>query len=194
MERIRRHLSYANVAATLALVFAMGGGAIAATGGFSSGGKLQACVNEEGRMKLLQAGQHCKKGQKGVSWNQVGPAGAPGATGATGAPGAPGAPGPIGHEGLTGKSANTKWAAVAFGPELEAGEGVESVTGSGGTYQVHFDSSVAGCAVVATQNSNTSNFVAGSAHVRADPTEVEVSIRDFSSGAHAAAFSIVAFC
>jgi hypothetical protein len=31
MERIRRHLSYANVAATLALVFAMSGGAIAAT-------------------------------------------------------------------------------------------------------------------------------------------------------------------
>ena len=44
MERITRHLSYANVAATLALVFAMSGGAIAATGGFSGGGKLQACA------------------------------------------------------------------------------------------------------------------------------------------------------
>src|SRR5665647_3638988 len=85
MERIRRHLSYANVAATLALVFGMSGGAIAATGGFSSGGTLRACANEEGGLKLLQAGKRCKRGQKTVSWSQTGPAGANGAAGATGA-------------------------------------------------------------------------------------------------------------
>jgi hypothetical protein len=54
----------------------MSGGAIAATGGFSSGGKLQACVNEEGGLKLLKAGKKCKKGQKTVAWDQTGPAGA----------------------------------------------------------------------------------------------------------------------
>jgi hypothetical protein len=34
--------------ATIAVLFAMSGGAIAATGGFSSGGTLRACANEEG--------------------------------------------------------------------------------------------------------------------------------------------------
>jgi hypothetical protein len=93
MERITGHLSYANVAATLALVLAMSGGAIAATGGFSSGGALRACVNEEGHLKLLEAGKHCGKGKKTVSWNQTGPKGA---TGAIGAAGANGKEGPLG--------------------------------------------------------------------------------------------------
>jgi hypothetical protein len=93
MKGIRRHLSYANVVATLALIFAMSGGAIAASGGFSSGGKLQACVNGEGTIRLLQAGKKCKGGQKAVSWNQQGPAGAQGATGSPGATGPQGTPG-----------------------------------------------------------------------------------------------------
>jgi hypothetical protein len=42
MQWIKRHISYANVAATLALVLAMSGGAVAATGGFSSGATLKA--------------------------------------------------------------------------------------------------------------------------------------------------------
>ncbi len=99
MKRITRHVSYANVAATLALVLAMSGGAVAATGGFSSGGTLRACANEEGRLKLLKSGQHCKRGTKSVSWNQTGPAGAKGAPGAAGAQGAQGGQGIQGVEG-----------------------------------------------------------------------------------------------
>jgi hypothetical protein len=102
MERICRHLSYANVAATLALVFAMSGGAIAATGGFTSNGKLQACVNGEGTLKLLTAGKHCRKGQKTVAWNQTGPSGAPGAPGASGPTGAAGGAGSHGAAGANG--------------------------------------------------------------------------------------------
>jgi hypothetical protein len=102
MKGIRRHLSYANVAATLALVLAMSGGAIAATGGFGGGGKLTACVNSEGALRLLKAGRHCRRGQKPVTWNQQGPAGA---RGAAGAPGVPGAPGPTGPAGKNGTSA-----------------------------------------------------------------------------------------
>ncbi|HTA14354.1 MAG TPA: hypothetical protein VK781_05795 [Solirubrobacteraceae bacterium] len=100
MKGIRRHLSYANVTATLALVLAMSGGAIAASGGFSSGGKLQACVNGEGVLRLLKPGKHCARGQQTVAWNQQGPAGAPGANGAAGAPGAQGATGPSGPSGI----------------------------------------------------------------------------------------------
>ena len=89
MERIRRHLSYANVAATLALVFAMTGGAIAATGGFSSSGKLQACVGSGGTLKLLKSGQRCHHGQQKVGLEPDRAAG-PGRT--------VGARRPVGHE------------------------------------------------------------------------------------------------
>jgi hypothetical protein len=106
MGRIRRHVSYANVAATLALVLAMSGGAVAATGGFSSGGTLRACANEEGAIRLLKPGKKCAKGQQQVAWNQTGPAGAKGvagAIGATGATGAAGSAGVAGPKGATGE-------------------------------------------------------------------------------------------
>lgn len=61
MKRITKHVSYANVAATLAVVLAMSGGAIAATGGFTNGGAFRACVNQEGGLKLLKSGKKCKK-------------------------------------------------------------------------------------------------------------------------------------
>ena len=117
MERIRRHISYANVAATLALVLAMSGGAVAATGGFSSGGTLRACANEEGAIRLLKPGKSCKKGQKTVSWNQTGPAGVKGAAGATGAAGASGATGAQGSAGSPGNPGS----AVAYAHVLESG-------------------------------------------------------------------------
>jgi hypothetical protein len=104
MNRIRAHLSYANVAATLALLFAMSGGAIAATGGFSSGGKLRACVNEGGGLKLLKSGKHCRKGLKTVAWNVTGPAGRTGAKGLPGSAGAKGASGTQGPAGAAGPS------------------------------------------------------------------------------------------
>src|SRR6201992_1472646 len=102
MARIGRHVSYANVAATLALVLAMSGGALAAAGGFSSGGQLKACANGEGVLKLLKPGKRCPKGQTAVAWNQTDPAGARGATGATGPSGASGATGSQGSQGGQG--------------------------------------------------------------------------------------------
>jgi hypothetical protein len=155
---MRRHVSYANVAATLALVFAMSGGAIAATGGFSSGGKLQACVNEEGTLKLLKSGKHCKKGQKTVAWNMTGPAGPAGTKGATGS-GTPGTLGATGKEGPQGKEGTKgspgpgiKWAVVK-------GDGTSIIAQSGGIsisshftggYYLNFGSPVAGHAISAT--------------------------------------------
>jgi hypothetical protein len=99
---IRGRVSYANVAATVALVLAMSGGALAATGGFSSGGTLRACVNEEGTLKLLKPGKKCQKGQKAITWDQVGPAGATGAAGAAGTQGGQGAQGAQGAQGSPG--------------------------------------------------------------------------------------------
>jgi hypothetical protein len=93
MERIRQHVSYANVVATLALVFAMSGGAIAATGGFTaSSSSIKVCVGGNGVLKLL-AGKKCKSAEKVLSLSQQGPAGAQGATGSPGATGPQGVPG-----------------------------------------------------------------------------------------------------
>jgi hypothetical protein len=78
---MRRHLSYANVVATLALVFAMTGGAIAAKHYLiNSTSQINPKV-----IKKLKG----KTGKDGAPGKQ-------GATGATGSPGAEGKPGPTG--------------------------------------------------------------------------------------------------
>jgi hypothetical protein len=83
MKSPRRHLSYANVAATLALVFAMSGGALAANHYLISS-------TRQISPKVLKA-LHGATGRQG----------APGATGATGPAG------PTGNTGLTGEKGAT---------------------------------------------------------------------------------------
>jgi Collagen triple helix repeat (20 copies) len=82
---MRRHLSYANVAATLALVFAMSGGALAAS-----------------HYLITSTSQISPKVLKKLK-GKAGKTGGTGAAGATGAPGAAGPQGPTGKEGPQGK-------------------------------------------------------------------------------------------
>jgi hypothetical protein len=84
MEFVRRHLSYSNIAATLALVFAMSGGALAATHYLINSTKQ---INPK-VLNALRAG--------------TGATGANGANGAAGAAGAQGSQGPAGPTGNTG--------------------------------------------------------------------------------------------
>jgi hypothetical protein len=197
MERIGRHLSYANVMATVAVVFAMSGGAIAATGGFTSGGSLRACANEEGAIRLLKPGKKCKKGQTAVAWDQTGPAGAKGSTGAAGAAGAPGlagAPGAKGAEGpkgASGEPANVKWGSIGIDAKVQVGDGVVAAGFSSNHYVVAFNSDVTNCAVVATPTGGTGGeqtIVLGKAG-----TEVKVFMKEGGSILETE-FSIVAFC
>ena len=90
MFRSGRKLSYANVAATLALFFSMSGGALAAS---------HYLINSTKQIspKVLKA----LKGKKGAT----GPTGATGATGATGKEGPAGKEGKEGKEGKAGQSA-----------------------------------------------------------------------------------------
>jgi hypothetical protein len=202
MKGIRRHLSYANVAATLALVFAMSGGAIAATGGFASNGKLQACVNEEGRLKLLKAGEHCRRGTKSLSWSQTGPEGAAGAKGAPGAPGAAGqagANGAKGDPGPSGQPTNVLWARIDSDGVIETeGHGVIEVKDEGTSpYTVTFNRDVSECAVVASQDSMTSNYaISDVRHLSTigKPNQVRLHVMTFSAEDVAAGFSIIATC
>lgn len=149
-----------NAVGFLALFVALGGVGYAATGGFSSGGKLQACVNAEGGLKLLPSGKKCKKGQRTVTWNQTGATGAGGATGPAGtggASGATGAQGVVGERGANGEGADISWAAVGEQGTLESGQGVmNSELRVPGNYLVTFDHDVSECAVVATSNVNSS--------------------------------------
>ena len=140
---MRRRLSYANVTATLALVFAMSGGAMAANHYLINSTKQ---INPKVLKKL------------------TGKAGAPGATGATGATGAvgpagsPGTAGAKGEKGETGLKGETgeaaphvMWADIEADGTIDAQSGgITLEKGTEGEYYVHFPISVVGHAISAT--------------------------------------------
>jgi hypothetical protein len=111
---MRRHLTYANVAATLALLFAMSGGALAAKHYLINSSKQ---INPK-VLKTLRG----KTGPRG-------PAGAAGATGPQGSPGAEGKPAQV----AVPLSATA--ASVAFAPG-KAAEVASSLKLSPGTYSL----------------------------------------------------------
>jgi Collagen triple helix repeat (20 copies) len=99
---LRRHMSYANVAVTLAVVFAMSGGAYAVSGhggasGGGSGGGTSARVVTVARSAGVAAAAK-KKSSKGAR----GPAGPRGASGPAGPAGPAGPVGPMGPAGPAG--------------------------------------------------------------------------------------------
>ena len=110
MNRIGRHVKYANVVATLALVFAMGGTAIAAK---------HYLINSTNQInpKVLKK----LKGNTGKT-------GAQGAAGANGAAGAAGAPGATGAEGPKGPAGQSALAPLPSG-QTESGEYGFGLTG-----------------------------------------------------------------
>jgi hypothetical protein len=92
-SRIRSRLTYANIMVTVALVFAMSGGAYAVT---SSGG-------EPSRLSATKAsGKKTAIGRRGPR-GPAGPRGADGLVGPQGAQGAVGKEGPAGKEGTAGR-------------------------------------------------------------------------------------------
>jgi hypothetical protein len=96
---VHRHLSYANVIATMALVFAMAGSAIAAK---------HYLITSSSQIKPSVLAK--LKGRTGPP-GQTGPAGAAGSVGPRGLQGSPGADGHPGPEGEPGESGT----AVAYG-------------------------------------------------------------------------------
>jgi hypothetical protein len=140
---MRRRLNYANVVATLALVFAMSGGALAANHYLINSTKQ---INPKVLKKL--------KGATG----KTGTTGTPGTPGALGGPGKEG---PLGKEGPRGKegeegpagepgqSATKLWAVVAEAGALVRGSGaVSSEKAATGLYFVKFDKDITGCSWV----------------------------------------------
>ncbi len=98
-SRVRRRITYTNVAMTLALVFAMSSGAYAA-------GKYLITSTKQIKPSVL-AQLKGKSGKNGAA-GATGPAGPAGPAGATGAKGETGTAGPEGKEGKAGVSVTSK--------------------------------------------------------------------------------------
>jgi hypothetical protein len=130
---ILRRMTYANIAATLALVFAMSGGAYAASRVLiTSTNQIKPSVLKQLKGKT---GPNGAQGPAGAS----GPQGAVGATGATGLPGATGATGPAGAAGATGATGKegpagkegSPWTAGGTLPSGESETGTWAASASG---------------------------------------------------------------
>jgi hypothetical protein len=104
MGLVTRHLSYANVASTLALVFAMGGGAYAALSPVHNG-VIHTCYRKSGGdLRVVRAGARCGRREQALAFDQRGPVGPRGATGARGSTGKTGTSGKTGATGKTGRT------------------------------------------------------------------------------------------
>jgi len=64
--------------------------------------QIYACVDEKGKLRIIEEGESCKEKETPIDWNKAGPQGQPGQDGAPGAPGANGAPGQDGADGASG--------------------------------------------------------------------------------------------
>jgi hypothetical protein len=122
MGLLRRHLTYANVAASLALFLALGGAAYAAT---------QLPKNSVGtnqiRKEAVTAAKIAKKTRQQLQGNR-GPAGQQGPQGKTGKQGAKGATGARGAQGNTGAPGID-----GTGPALEVVTGAKPIEAVGST-------------------------------------------------------------
>jgi hypothetical protein len=115
---VRRRLTYANVTMTLALVFAMTGGAFAA-------GKILITSTKQIKPSVLKQlqGKAGAQGPAGAAGSQgpAGPQGPAGANGKDGAPGSPGEKGAQGIQGVPGKNGTTGFTETLPSKKTETG-------------------------------------------------------------------------
>lgn len=130
MRPIRRHLSYANVASTLALVFAMGGGAYAALSPVHNG-VIHTCFRKSnGALRVVRAGARCGRRERALAFNQRGPVGPRGATGAQGPAGKTGRTGKTGKTGASGRSVTSATLGVGNTTCPNGGSSFTTVSGT----------------------------------------------------------------
>jgi hypothetical protein len=113
-------LNPAIVISCIALVFALAGGAIAASTYVGAGGKITACVEYRGELRLVKPGKSCSKGEQKVSWSSHGQKGARGQKGVPGKDGSDGADGTNGHDAASMLLASTDGGIGALAPGASA--------------------------------------------------------------------------
>ena len=190
MRKLGRSLSYANVMATIAVFLALGGGAFAATTGFTSkGGTIHGCVSTRSHvLTVLKAGKRCGRGHVALAFNAkgipgargpvgatgptgpAGPAGPKGATGAKGAAGAKGATGRQGAPGTPGKNGVSLFVSTLEAGTIVNSSGSVSVSrNAAGSYIVTFPQDVSKCVPeVSIGNTSGNTLPGGLAAARAD--------------------------
>ncbi|WP_205698961.1 hypothetical protein [Conexibacter sp. SYSU D00693] len=166
---VRRHLSYANVMATVAVFVALGGSSYAATKlAKDTVGSTQIRSGAVGSSEVKDGSLQVKDfsaSQRASLRGPTGPQGAAGAPGAKGAPGEKGEKGEKGDKGDAGADATKLWAVLngdtaPLAIDRQSGA-VSTAKIAPGNYRVDFDRSVAACTWQAT---------AGSADAQAAPS------------------------
>ena len=178
MRRIVGSLSYANVIATVALFFALGGGAFAATGGLKSKtAVIHGCVSKSSHvLRVLKAGSRCGKRSVTLNFNAkgvagvAGPPGLGGPQGPAGPQGLAGPQGPAGQRGpagtngqpgaagTPGKNAVSLFVSAKENGTIENQSGGVSVSlNAAGVFLVTFPQEVADCVPTATINDSSGN-------------------------------------
>jgi hypothetical protein len=176
LRRARRHLTYANVMATIAVFAATGtGGAYAASQLLpkDSVGRDQLKAGAVTKSKLARgvavSGRRGATGATGAQGakGDAGPAGAPGAAGATGPAGSPGVKGDTGAPGPTASSyahstgGSLSTSATVNAIDLVSKPGAGSGEGHGGAITVGYKARLVATAALAARNSGSSD---GSVH------------------------------
>jgi hypothetical protein len=130
MRIMRRHISYANVASTLALIFAMGGGAYAALAPVHNG-VIHTCYRKgSGALRVVNATARCSRREHALNFNQRGRRGPAGATGPRGAAGKVGTTGKTGKTGAAGTSVSSTALAVGNATCPDGGSSFASASGT----------------------------------------------------------------
>lgn len=119
IARFRSRLTYANIAATAALVFAMGGFAAASIPKPKT--VIGGCYSKHnGLLRVIDATKHCQKHEMPISWNAQGAQGLQGLQGLQGIAGETGDSGATGSTGATGPVGPAAGAATT-GPNTPSG-------------------------------------------------------------------------
>src|SRR2546423_14659 len=81
LARFRPRITFANVVSLLALFVALGGVALATSKYVGSDGKINGCIQHDGKLRVVKPGKSCNKGEQSLKWNQKGHKGDRGRTG-----------------------------------------------------------------------------------------------------------------
>ncbi len=93
------------IGAVLVAVLAAAGTTYAWASAGATTQTINACINGDGFLRLVENSGNCRRGETPISWNTVGPVGPAGAIGATGAQGVAGRDGQTGPQGPAGPGA-----------------------------------------------------------------------------------------
>lgn len=98
--------------------------------------KVQACAVKAGKhrgsLRLISAGKRCKRGERRIVWNVLGPPGSQGAAGTNGSPGEKGSPGNAGTDGAAGPEGKAGADGQAGSPGQAGPQGTTGAQGSAG--------------------------------------------------------------